>query len=420
MRRPIFILGFAALFFFSSAAIADDPVVTVQPPRSRTYKKIALFPLELPKYVFRAVTFPLGITSRYVERKHVQQRVADLLSNDEKTLWIYPIIEGGAGSSFGGGPALKHIDLFHRGYQLSAKYTIHINMNQMAAASLEKPDAFELFGTPFSWAFSPQWQRSEYQYFYGFGNDSSRDDKTQYLINETDIMGGIAAHPVEHLSTGIFLGYSLATSGEGASPSINTIFPVSSLSGFDEWLQYGIAGLKIEHDTRDNRSLPESGGVRTLKFSRYQHFGRGDYSYNQYNLDVKQFIRLGAPRRVLGLHMGWIFQQETGGSSIPFYRLATLDVNSPLRGFKQQRFTDRNMCVLNAEYRFPLWGTVDGVIFADAGRVFHSVTDFSFKDLKYSGGGGLRMRAMNIMLFRLDVAYGGEGVNAIFGMSKSL
>ncbi len=403
-----------------SADVSEEPVVTIKPPKSHIYKKILLFPFEIPKYAFRAATFPLGMTSRFIERHNVQERVADFLSNDDKTLWIYPIIEGGAGSSFGGGPALRYTDLFHRGYQLSAKYTIHVNLNQLAAASLEKPDAFEIMGTPVSWSFSPQWVWSEYQYFYGIGNDSKRNDKTQYLLNKTDVAGGIAAHPLKNLSTGAFIGYSLASSGEGAAPSVDTLFPANSLAGFEQWLQYGLAGIKIEHDTRNNSSLPESGGVRTFKFTRYQHFGEKNYSYNQYNLDVKEFIRLMAPRHVLGLHMGWVFEQETGGSQIPFYRLALLDVKSPLRGFPQQRFTDRNMCVFNAEYRFPIWGTMDGVIFGDTGRVFHSVTDFTFEGFKYSAGGGLRMRAMNLMLFRVDIAYGGEGVNVIFGVSKSI
>lgn len=401
-------------------ARAADPVLTIKPPAGRIYKKIALFPLELPKYAFRLATFPLGFTSRYVERKHIQQRVADFLSNDERTMWVYPIIEGGAGSGFGGGPGFKYIDLFHRGYQLSAYYKIHVNLDQQAGASLEKPDAFEILGTPISWSFSPQWQRSANQYFYGIGNDSSQDDQTKYLINETDILGSIAAHPFKNFSTGIDLGYSIATTGVGAYPTVGTIFPTSSLPGYGKWLQYILAGITISHDDRDNRSVPESGGVRTFRFLRYQHLGEGNLSFNKYVLDVKQFIRLWAPRHVLALHMGWAFEQETGGSTIPFYRLSTLDVYSPLRGFKRQRFVDNDMCVFNVEYRFPLWGTIDGVFFGDTGRVFPKITDFSFSGFKYTGGGGLRMRAMNTMIFRVDVAYGGEGVNAIFGMSKSL
>ncbi len=415
-RRLIIII----CLLVAPAAWADDPVVTVTPPNSRIYKKILLFPLEIPKYALQAATFPLGITSRYVERKHIQQRVADFLSNDDKTFWVYPIIEGGAGSGFGGGPALKHINLFDDGYQLSANYRIHINMDQQAGASIGKPDAFEIFGAPVSWSFSPQWFRFLDQNFYGFGNDSQQGNKSQYLINQTDILGEIAAHPLENFSVGLDLGYSLATTGEGDSPTIDSIFPVNSLSGFEKWLQYGIFGLKIEHDDRNNKSLPESGGLRKLTLARYQHFGQGSFNYNQLNLDLKQFIRLGGPRRVLGLHTGWTFQQIPSGNEIPYYRLATLDVYSPLRGFKRQRFVDRGMCVFNLEYRMPLWSTVDGVIFGDTGRVFHGVGDFSFKGFKYSAGGGLRMRAMNLMLFRLDVAYGGEGVNFIFGMSRSL
>lgn len=84
--------------------VEADPEVEIRVPRSHTVSKVLLFPLELPRYVIKYATYPLAATGRFIERKHVVERTIDFLSNEERTLFVYPIIEIGAGSGIGGGP----------------------------------------------------------------------------------------------------------------------------------------------------------------------------------------------------------------------------------------------------------------------------------------------------------------------------
>ncbi len=132
----------------SERADEQAPKVKVTVPGSYWQKKVMLFPLEVPSYALRAATWPLGILFDTLEQKRVILRITDLLSNKEKTLWVYPVIEGGAGTNFGGGPALRYTDLFHDGYNLHAHYKIHINLNQYAGVWMGKSNAAELFGKP--------------------------------------------------------------------------------------------------------------------------------------------------------------------------------------------------------------------------------------------------------------------------------
>ena len=71
------------------------------------------------------------------------------------------------------------------------------------------------------------------------------------------------------------------------------------------------------------------------------------------------------------------------------------------------------------EYRFPVWDYLDGQFFFDTGRVFSTITDFSFKHFNYSGGAGLRFRTRDFFLMRLQIAYGGEGVALLFKTSQA-
>lgn len=400
-----------------------EPTVRITPPPAATVRRTAYFPLRLPSYALRAATLPVGMLMRLIERKRVVERVADALSNDAKTLWAYPIIEGGAGAGFGGGMGLTHVDLFGRGYNLKLRYTNHIDFNQVGSAAFGKPHAFEIGGAPCSWATGVEWMRLTHENYFGAGPVSSRNNQSAYLLHRTIVGAGLSVSLLPKLSLNAGAAYDVAGTGPnayGSLPSVGQTFPAAQRPAYDSWRSYAVIALKLEYDSRDNFSATERGGIYSAGIKRFQHIGEGDFDFLQYELDARHFFSLGYPRMVIALRGGFVFQQETGGGSIPFYRLATLDVATPLRGFVHGRFHDRNRFVFNAEYRFPVWEEIDGVLFVDAGRVFHGIQDFSVKDFKSSAGGGLRLRALGLMLFRFDLAYGGEGINTMVGVSKSL
>lgn len=400
-----------------------EPTVRITPAPGATVRRAVYFPLRLPSYALRAATLPIGMLMRLIERKRVIERVADALSNEERTLWAYPIIEGGAGAGFGGGMGLTHVDLFGRGYNLKLRYTSHINMNQVGSAAFGKPLAFELWGAPCSWATAVQWMRLTNENYFGAGPVSSRNNQSAYLLNRTIVGAGVSVSLLPKLSLNAGAAYDVAGTGPnayGSLPSVGQTFAAAQRPAYDSWRNYAVVALRVEYDSRDNLSATERGGIYAAGVKRFQHVGEGDFDFLQYELDARHFFSLGYPRMVIALRGGFVFQQETGGGNIPFHRLATLDVATPLRGFVQGRFHDHNLFVFNAEYRFPVWEEIDGVLFVDAGRVFHGIQDFSVKDFKSSAGGGLRLRALGLMLFRFDLAYGGEGINTMVGVSKSL
>lgn len=406
-----------------AGAPTADPIVKISPPPSHAAREVLLFPLKIPSFVLRAATLPFGMLSRLIERKHLVERVTDALSNKDKTFWAYPIIEGGAGSGFGGGAGLTHINLFNDGYNAKLYYKNHINFDQVAHVTFGKPEAFRLMDAPASWAAVTHWLRFTGENYYGIGPSTTQANASAYLINHTVVGGGIDWDILHPFSINVGVSYDVGTTGQnthGSAPPIDQVFPLQSIPGYADWLHYIACGLKFQYDSRDNDSLPERGGLYAATVKRFQHVGEGEFDYNQYELDARHFFRLGRSRQVLALHGGGIFQQKTGGGQIPFYRLATLDVYSPLRGFVRGRFHDRNLLIFNAEYRFPVWSDIDGVLFVDTGRVFHSFPDLTFNDFRYSAGGGLRIRALGIMLLRFDMAYGGEGIKTLLGISKSL
>lgn len=401
-----------------------EPTVTIKPPPGYLGKRIALFPLEIPSLVLRGVTYPIGAGMRYLEKKGVVDKTMDFLSNKDKTFWVYPIIEGGAGSGFGGGVGIRHTDLFHKHYLLGASYRIHINMQQNANVSFAKPQAFELFGKPVSYSLGSTFSRGLVYYYYGIGNSSSVNNLGLYGSNSIDTGVTLSYEPLENFTISPYLGVSNSNSmpkgNEDSSPSVQTTFPTSELTGFNQWVNYANTGLRIAYDTRDSILSTEKGGLRSFSFQNYTGMNSSNYNYNRYELDVRHYFRLWIPRQVLVLRGNFVAEVPLSGQEVPFWRLAVLDANSPLRGFVGGRFRDRASILFNVEYRYPVWRIIDGVLFYDTGRVLHTPSDMTLAHIKYSFGGGLHIKIPELAFFKFYVGYGGEGVNIIFGAGKPI
>jgi len=424
--RRLLLLLILVTFLVPSRALCEEggePVVDVKPPESYHLKKIALFPLELPVYVFKGALWPITEGVGYLERKHVFDRAADFLSNEEKTFWVYPIVNWGGGDNFGGGVGFKDIDLFNDKYVLNAEYTINIALNQFAKLSLAKNDAFRLWDRSMSFWTGVEFDRTLNADYYGRGGNSVQGNRSRYTINDIDWDGQLFYDLGWNVNLRGSVGIATARTGpstKGGYPAVDTTFGAANLPGFEMWLTYLRLGLGVIHDTRDSRMRPQRGGQRMLKFYRFQCLGDNDFSFNEYSLDVEQYFPLWKPGLVFHVRTNWIFQQEVGSERVPFYRLDLLDYKAPLRGFKRGRFRDKSSALFNFEYLFPLSRMVGGIFFVDTGRVFNGVKNFSFSNWKYSVGWGLDLHLFRVTLLKFRMAYGGEGINLILGMSRDL
>lgn len=116
------------------------------------------------------------------------------------------------------------------------------------------------------------------------------------------------------------------------------------------------------------------------------------------------------------------FVQDTVGE-LPFYSLPTLGGGSTLRGFIQNRFTDRAAAHFSAEYRINLiergYAFTDTIrieriglaLFYDGGTVAADVDRLDNGRYLDSYGAGLRFGFSREAIFRVDVGYGREGSN---------
>jgi hypothetical protein len=96
-----------------------------------------------------------------------------------------------------------------------------------------------------------------------------------------------------------------------------------------------------------------------------------------------------------------------GSGEPPFFMLERFGGSSLMRGHFAGRYRDRNVAVVQAEYRVPVWWRFGVVGFGGVGRVDRSLSDFELSGTHFSAGGGVRFlleRSARINA-RLDAAW---------------
>ena len=150
-----------------------------------------------------------------------------------------------------------------------------------------------------------------------------------------------------------------------------------------------------------------------------------------------RFALLG-PHRRLTLH-GWLSVAEPReGNDVPFYLQRTLggkssvgsmreemigsdDSRATLRGFRDLRFRGRDLMLLQAEYRIPLWGPVDATVFGDWGQVAMRRADLHLSEMHRDFGLSLSVMKGPASVVRVDLGGGGgEGYRVFFTVGRDI
>ena len=126
-------------------------------------------------------------------------------------------------------------------------------------------------------------------------------------------------------------------------------------------------------------------------------------------MNLQQYIPFFNKRRVIALRGKTVLTFQDDDQQTPFYLQPVLGGSDDLRGFRNFRFHDDNLIVVNAEYRWETFSGLDMALFVDAGKVFPRRSQWNFTDLEGSVGFGLRFNARNNVFLRLDVGFSHEG-----------
>ena len=158
------------------------------------------------------------------------------------------------------------------------------------------------------------------------------------------------------------------------------------------------------------------------------------YNFRRLDLEAQQTLAgFGAHHRLT--LSGWASTSMTdAGQEVPYFlqhtlggitalrsvneeRIGSDGTRGTLRGYRDLRFRDRNLLLVQAEYRVPVWGPIDATLFADAGKVTADRSDLDLNDLRRDFGFSVSVMKGWATAARVDVGFGsGEGTRVFVSL----
>jgi surface antigen Omp85-like protein len=263
------------------------------------------------------------------------------------------------------------------------------------------------------------WQDLTQVTYFGPGADSIEENRSEYRLKSTDIVGYGTYKPTERLAIGGRMGFlrhptllSPAGTFKRGNPDTLTMFADDPAIALETQPSYVHTEAFVTADTRDSRSHPANGGVYRAGIAIYTDRGAGTFNFERYEAEAVHFVSMFNEKLVLGGH-GWLVGSNTGeGHMVPFYLMPSLGGGNTLRGYTDYRFHDRNLVVVSVESRVALLTHLDLAAFVDAGNVAPTMSDLNLD--KRDWGVGVRMHSNRATFLRVDAAHGTDGWRIIF------
>jgi outer membrane protein assembly factor BamA len=192
--------------------------------------------------------------------------------------------------------------------------------------------------------------------------------------------------------------------------SVTEVFPVASIPGLPEaGARMAMTTASLARDTRSPRKLPDSGSLQLIEVTLNEGRSDGNFSYWRYHANLQKFLPISRDRRkVITFRADIETNQEKGGGVVPFYDLPTLGSRSTLRGFANNRFTDKSAMTASLEYRYRIWRYMDWGFFADTGQVAPEIGDFAPDRLHTGYGARIVLRPGEKSAISIEVAQSRE------------
>jgi outer membrane protein assembly factor BamA len=234
--------------------------------------------------------------------------------------------------------------------------------------------------------------------FYGIGSETLEENEEDYTPKSINFFLSLLRKIGKGFNIG--LQYHLKN-WDILEIEENKQLATGNILGVDGGTASGVS-IVLNRDTRDFLFFPMTGDLMELNFRVYPKFLGSSFEYNTLTLDLRKYFTVFSTH-VLAVQ--YLLKHQSG--DVPFLELTKLGGEYIMRGYLMGRYRDKNLMMMQAEYRFPISGRFGAVGFAGLGNVAAKMSQIDV-DLKYSYGFGLRYtfdKKEKIRL-RMDIAFG--------------
>jgi hypothetical protein len=261
---------------------------------------------------------------------------------------------------------------------------------------------FPLYAT-FRYRYLPQ------EDFYGLGPESSLENRTTYLQEETRAYLRTGLQISKHFAWVVEGGYQWNTLGPGTSssyPTTNDLFDDDEAPGLASPPNYLRLSTQLFFDFRDEPGNPHKGWMLAILGERLLDRSEDAFSFDRFGFDARGFLPLGSPQRILALRAALLSDHAAEGDRVPFFMQESLGGSHTLRGFDSFRFRGEKVELYQIEYRWEPAAFWELAIFTDAGAAAREGS--SFGDLHWDWGFGTRFKTYRDVVLRFEIAFSSE------------
>lgn len=218
---------------------------------------------------------------------------------------------------------------------------------------------------------------------------------------------------------------SIKTNYDESRP-INSDLPIIIQNG-----RINSVAFKANWDTRDFRLDPAMGQLVSFTYEPgYSKMsGLDGNMFTKLEMDLRKYISPEGPRLLMNdKRRTFAFRLQGGWSigSLPFYEQFFLGGAERLRGYREDRFWGSKFLLCSTEYRTPIAGGLNGVLFVDYGSAwgddYRGVSERLTQSRSFDGhlgyGAGIRV-STPIGNLRFDYGFGEEGNRTHFSIGQA-
>ena len=248
--------------------------------------------------------------------------------------------------------------------------------------------------------------------FYGVGNRTSLESEEAYTTRSWEIDLRMDRHVDNGFHIGLhyhLLDWKLLEKETGG------MLDCGSVPGCDSGTVSG-AGLRFIYDTRDHIFYPRHGELFQLQFTFYHRTLGSSSDFSCLTVNLRKYLPLS-----LNQALAFQFLLESRYGDIPFLMMSELGGSQLLRGYYTGRFRDKNLLLLQGEWRIPVFWRTSVSVFAAMGQVTDQLNHFDIGSFHYSLGFGLRYlyNKSESLNARMDFGWGSDSSGIYMEGSES-
>ena len=246
------------------------------------------------------------------------------------------------------------------------------------------------------------------QLFYGIGNTTSENNHIMMTYDAIRLQAKNFIRLNKFVYGGIILNYHLIYN-QDIELTTNACVEIYGKMGFEA---KGIGPI-LMIDTRDNPLNPAKGIYLEASYIDYKNVLTNFNTFTSLTIDARKYQTLFDKL----IWNGNIYFSNNRGD-VPYKMLSELGGARFLRGYYRGRFRDKNMIVLQQEFRMPVYKMLGIALFGGIGKVAKTIPELKTNEWHYDYGMGLRIRLNKKENTNIRIDYGltkdSQGIYVVF------